>query len=81
MKYLIALALCLSAIGFAGQTDEVTELRERIAACESRARYADREASRLLNIDYTSYRSKIGERDRNLERAKILQKKLAELEG
>lgn len=62
-------------------TEQVDFLKDQIAKYEQIARYADRQAQRLMSRDFTTYRHYIRIRDRNQAIANELKKKLEKAEN
>ena len=58
----------------------IKDVKEQIQIYQNRAFYADREAQRLLSLDYYAYRRYLMERDRDLETVEALKQELAVLE-
>jgi len=79
-KYVIGLLLAVGTLS-ASQSDEAKLLKEKIAQCEQRAKFADRAAQRARGRDFSSYRRYIHMREANEAQAQALKEKLAEVEG
>jgi len=81
VRFYIPIFLCFSCcFCFCEESLSVEALKEQIQAYESRAKEAERNADRLITIDYTSYRFYINRRDRAQSIADDLKKKLAEID-
>ena len=78
-KCVVVLLLVVSSL-IATQSDEARLLKEKIADCEQRAKFADRAAQRARGRDFSSYRRYIHMREANEAQAQILKEKLAEIE-
>ena len=76
----IALFLSLCGLLFATEQPTAAELREQIQVYKNRAKYADRQAQRLMTLDYTSYRFYIQMREKNLGMVTALEKELQKID-
>ena len=76
---LFFLFVSLVALPLFAQEDP-EEIRELIKIYENRAKAADRQACRILSLDYSSYRFYVSIRENNQAMADALKEKLAKIE-